>query len=413
MVRRPVTSARKDSCVTGSTGMTVPRKVISGNSSVRRNSRRIWPSRSPLPVVIERASIRTVTSAENVPSCSRTSACAETSGARPAKPPRLSLTKNVTRLAPPSNVNEPVGSNDSVDATSRPVLQRRARITFLPTPLVSQLFHATSRKMRPRAPTYPPDPRPPTMLRRLLSTLGDTETRRRAARSLAVLCGIGYALTIVVMAGTGLGLRRWFFALLVWGALIYIPLRILLEAFQTIAPAMRQRLIAQTATRPDRYASRAAIELVVDGLLGRSVIMPRIATPVAGEGARRRRGRPGAGRRPQRGHRRRGAAWPGGGGALGHPSGVVVAGCGCREYPGAVGGCACARRAGRGDGGVDCRLRRWHRQPLRPRLAARRRGGRLSGDLPGFLRSAGVGCRYRPVDGARAAVGRRPQSPRP
>src|SRR5438552_297867 len=174
MVRRPVTSARKDSCVTGSTGMTVPRKVISGNSSVRRNSRRIWPSRSPLPVVIERASIRTVTSAENVPSCSRTSACAETSGARPAKPPRLSLTKNVT----------------------------------------------------------------------------------------------------------GLGLRRWFFALLVWGALIYIPLRILLEAFQTIAPAMRQRLIAQTATRPDRYASRAAIELVVDGLLGRSVIMPRIATPV-------------------------------------------------------------------------------------------------------------------------------------
>src|SRR5206468_3447828 len=206
MVRRPVTSARKDSCVTGSTGMTVPRKVISGNSSVRRNSRRIWPSRSPLPVVIERASIRTITSAENVPSCSRSSACAETSGARPAKPPRLSLTKNVTRLAPPSNVNEPVGSNDSVDATSRPVVQRRARITFLPTPLVSQLFHATSRKMRPRAPTYPPDPRPPTMLRRLLSTLGDTETRRRAARSLAVLCGIGYALTIVVMAGTGLGL---------------------------------------------------------------------------------------------------------------------------------------------------------------------------------------------------------------
>src|SRR5206468_2201024 len=203
MVRRPVTSARKDSCVTGSTGMTVPRKVISGNSSVRRNSRRIWPSRSPLPVVIERASIRTITSAENVPSCSRSSACAETSGARPAKPPRLSLTKNVTRLAPPSNVNEPVGSNDSVDATSRPVLQRRARITFLPTPLVSQLFHATSRKMRPRAPTYPPDPRPPTMLRRLLSTLGDTETRRRAARSLAVLCGIGYALTIVVMAGEG------------------------------------------------------------------------------------------------------------------------------------------------------------------------------------------------------------------
>ena len=116
-------------------------------------------------------------------------------------------------------------------------------------------------------------------LRRLLSNLGDAEARRRAARTLIVLCAIGYALTIVVMAGSGAGLRRWFFALLVWGALIYIPLRILLEAFQTIAPTIRQRLIAQTAIRADRYGSRAAIELMVDGPLGRSVIMPRIATP--------------------------------------------------------------------------------------------------------------------------------------
>src|SRR2546426_2559134 len=84
----------------------------------------------------------------------------------------------------------------------------------------------------------------PMTLRRLLSNLGDAEARRRAARTLAVLCAIGYALTIVVMAGSGAGLRRWFFALLVWGALIYTPLHILLEAFQTIAPTIRQRLIA-------------------------------------------------------------------------------------------------------------------------------------------------------------------------
>src|SRR3989475_11704409 len=118
-------------------------------------------------------------------------------------------------------------------------------------------------------------------LRRLLSNLGDAEARRRAARTLAVLCAIGYALTIMVMAGTGLGLRRWFFALLVWGALIYIPLRILLEAFHTIAPAMRQRLIAQTATRPARYASRAALEVAAEGLLGGRVVVPRCETPVA------------------------------------------------------------------------------------------------------------------------------------
>src|SRR5207247_10016078 len=104
---------------------------------------------------------------------------------------------------------------ECVLGSRRSLSQPSPRTTFLPCPLVSQFLHATSRKLRPRAPTYPPAPRPPTMLRRLLSTLGDTETRRRAARSLAVLCGIGYALTIVVMAGTGLGLRRWFFALLV------------------------------------------------------------------------------------------------------------------------------------------------------------------------------------------------------
>lgn len=140
-------------------------------------------------------------------------------------------------------------------------------------------FTGTPRKTLRQTPTFQPDVTLPMTLRRLLSNLADAEARRGAARALAVVCAVGYALTTVVMAASGSGLRRWFFALLVWGALIYIPLRILLEAFQTIAPAMRQRLIAQTATRADRYSSRPAIELVVDGLLGRGVVMPRIATP--------------------------------------------------------------------------------------------------------------------------------------
>jgi hypothetical protein len=117
-------------------------------------------------------------------------------------------------------------------------------------------------------------------LRRLLSSLANAEVRRDAARTLAVLCAVGYVLTLVMMAASGAGLRRWFFALLVWGALIYAPLRILLEAVQSLAPAIRQRLIVQTAARGDRYTSRPAIELMVDGLFADGVVMPRIATPV-------------------------------------------------------------------------------------------------------------------------------------
>lgn len=118
------------------------------------------------------------------------------------------------------------------------------------------------------------------LLRRLLSTLASAEVRRDAARTLAVLCAVGFVLTLMLMAVSGAGLRRWVFVLLVWGALIYAPLRILLEAFQSIAPSMRRRLIEQTAARDDRYASRPAIELVVDGLFADGVVMPRIATPV-------------------------------------------------------------------------------------------------------------------------------------
>ncbi len=117
-------------------------------------------------------------------------------------------------------------------------------------------------------------------LRFLLSTLADAGARETSARALAAACALGYAGTLAVMVVSGTGLRRWFFALVIWGALIYAPLRILLEAFQTIAPQMRRTMFAQAATRPDRYGSRPSIELMVDGLFARAVVMPRIATPV-------------------------------------------------------------------------------------------------------------------------------------
>ena len=117
------------------------------------------------------------------------------------------------------------------------------------------------------------------IFRRLLSTLTDEGSRQTTARSLGVICVVGYLVTLGTMAASGAGLRRWFFALLVWAVVVYIPLRIVLEAIYSLAPGLRTKLIAQTVTRSDRYANRGTIELVVDGFIADAVVMPRIATP--------------------------------------------------------------------------------------------------------------------------------------
>lgn len=116
-------------------------------------------------------------------------------------------------------------------------------------------------------------------LRVILSKLASAEARHTAAHILAMVCAVGFLMTLVVMFATGMGLRRWFFALLAWTLFAYLPLRILLEAFQTIAPRMRRKLITQTAAQTDRYARRASVELIVDSLFEGKVVMPRITTP--------------------------------------------------------------------------------------------------------------------------------------
>lgn len=116
--------------------------------------------------------------------------------------------------------------------------------------------------------------------RLVLSRLESAEARASAARLLALLCAAGYILSLGVLFATGTGLDRWLFTLLVWALFIYVPLRILLEAFQTIAPAMRRILVAQASSDPARYQSRASIELMVDSFFERDVLMPRIATPL-------------------------------------------------------------------------------------------------------------------------------------
>ncbi len=117
-------------------------------------------------------------------------------------------------------------------------------------------------------------------IRFALSTLSTSEARQSAGRWLLFLCAVGYVVTLWVLFILGRGLGGWLFTLLIWVLIIYIPLRILLEAFQSIAPRIRGGLVTQTAGRADRYATRPSISLLVEAMLQREVVMPRIATPL-------------------------------------------------------------------------------------------------------------------------------------
>ena len=116
-------------------------------------------------------------------------------------------------------------------------------------------------------------------LRLLISRLVSADTRRSAARALALLTAAGFILTMIGLAASGRALDLWLFVLLVWALFVYVPLRILLEAAQTLAPVLRRRLGAEAHRGTRRRAARPEIELMVDTLLEREVVMPRITTP--------------------------------------------------------------------------------------------------------------------------------------
>jgi len=116
-------------------------------------------------------------------------------------------------------------------------------------------------------------------LRLLISRLASADARRSAARALALLTAAGVILTMLVLAASGRALDQWLFVLVVWVLFVYVPLRILLEAAQTLAPALRRRLGAEAHRAARRDAPRPEIELTVDTLFERKVVMPRIATP--------------------------------------------------------------------------------------------------------------------------------------
>ncbi|MDQ7859835.1 MAG: hypothetical protein RB149_13625, partial [Armatimonadota bacterium] len=112
----------------------------------------------------------------------------------------------------------------------------------------------------------------------LLSRLADPGARRAAGRWLLVACAAGFAATLAVLAAGG-RLDRWVFALLAWGALVFVPLRILIEAAETFAARARRAVSAEAAADPRRYERAAYLPFVVAALADRAPPPPRICTP--------------------------------------------------------------------------------------------------------------------------------------
>jgi hypothetical protein len=119
-----------------------------------------------------------------------------------------------------------------------------------------------------------------------LSQLADGAARSAASRWLLALCALGFVVTVVLLAGLGYGLDRAGFAFVVWAALIFIPLRIALEASGPAGARARERLAARAVADPARYARPDLVGFVVRDLLARTVTMPRITTPVHRQKAR-------------------------------------------------------------------------------------------------------------------------------
>ncbi len=123
-------------------------------------------------------------------------------------------------------------------------------------------------------------------LRLLLGQFADDAARRALARWLIVLCGLGFVASLAALAALGYGTDRWVFVLVVWAVLLFIPLRIAIEALQTVGVRMRETSAARVAADPRRYERAALLSILMERLFIRHVTMPRIAKPAQAHKAR-------------------------------------------------------------------------------------------------------------------------------
>ncbi len=112
-----------------------------------------------------------------------------------------------------------------------------------------------------------------------LSRLGEERARRAATRWILLASLAGFAITLLLFIATGRGTGQWFFLLVVWIGLVFLPLWLLTQAFQSLGPALRRGLTGAATARADRYRGPSTVTLVVEHLFDRHVLMPRIATP--------------------------------------------------------------------------------------------------------------------------------------
>ncbi len=119
-----------------------------------------------------------------------------------------------------------------------------------------------------------------------LSRLADPRGRRRATRWLAALSLLGFGGTMLFLVSSGRGTDRWFFVLAVWLVLVFVPLWLVIAAFESIGPALRHRTAQRLRGRREGYSFAPEAAVLVEDVFAREVVMPRIATPLQGEKAR-------------------------------------------------------------------------------------------------------------------------------
>ncbi|MGQ0548937.1 MAG: hypothetical protein ACT4PY_04635 [Armatimonadota bacterium] len=120
----------------------------------------------------------------------------------------------------------------------------------------------------------------------LLSRFAEDATRGRLARWLIVVCALGFVASLAALMILGYGADRWFFVLIVWAVFVFIPLRIWVEALQTVGLRVRQATVDQIAADPRRYERRELLPFLVQHLFVRHATMPRIAKPAQAYKAR-------------------------------------------------------------------------------------------------------------------------------
>jgi len=100
------------------------------------------------------------------------------------------------------------------------------------------------------------------------------------------VCTLGFVASLAALTILGYGADRWFFVLIVWAVFVFIPLRIGIEALQTVGLRIRQATVDQIAADPRRYERPELLPFLVQHFFVRHSTMPRIAKPAHAHKAR-------------------------------------------------------------------------------------------------------------------------------